>query len=199
MSRRSRRAVGRSAVGERTVISLLGLLLVAGGVIALLVGFEVLGTPRAQRPVLDPLAVQTLRAYPLASRIVAIAVGLLLLLLGLLWAFRSLRPERRPDLLLEADDDSSVRVTSSAATGAVTADAEQLAGVGRAKARLVGTAAHPALRLTLWLTDGADVRDVWREVEDTVLSRARRALGVDTLPTAIRLELDSSSGKSRVS
>jgi hypothetical protein len=199
VSARSRRALARSTRGARALFTMLGLLALASGVVGLLVGTEVLGTPRSYRPVLDPIAVDLLRGNLLLARAVAVLAGLLLLVLGLGWAVRSVRPERRPDLLLDAEEVTSLRVTSSALSDVLAADAEALPGVARARARLVGSEYSPALRLTLWLTDGADVRTVWRDLEESVLSRARSSLGVDELPTAIRLELDRSASTTRVS
>ncbi|MGQ0480889.1 MAG: alkaline shock response membrane anchor protein AmaP [Pseudonocardia sp.] len=198
MSSRSRRALARSRTGERTVITLIGLAALAAGVLGVLVGLGVFGDLRSRRPLLDPIAVDLLRTQALPARLAAIAVGLVLVVLGVWWAVRSLRPEPRPDLYLSPAAGATVRVTASAATDALATDAESVPGVARAKARLVGRESTPALRLTLWLTDGADVRTVWRDVEDRVLARARSSLGVGALPTAIRLELDSSTGRSRV-
>jgi len=55
---------------------------------------------------------------------------------------------------------------------------------------MAGSEHRPNLRLTLSLQEGTDVRHVWEELDGKVLSRARRALGVEALPTAIRLRLD---------
>ncbi|NUT49679.1 MAG: hypothetical protein HOV94_20565, partial [Saccharothrix sp.] len=90
-------------------------------------------------------------------------------------------PERHPDVRLD-----DVVVTAKALAAAVKADAERLDDVASAKVAVVGT---PALRLRLTLRHGADVPRVWRELDDRVLSRARTALGVEVLPTAVRLEL----------
>jgi hypothetical protein len=54
----------------------------------------------------------------------------------------------------------------------------------------VGTEAAPAIRVTLWLADDADVRDVLARLDSEVLATARGALGVTELPAAVRLELD---------
>lgn len=191
MSRRSHAAITRSAWLERTLLTLLGLLLLAGGVVALLVGTGVFGTGRAPRPVLDPIAVDFLHRYLLSARIAAIVLGMLLLVLGLWWALRSLRPERKPDLVLDDTAGGELTVTSSALADAIKADAMTVQGVERARARLVGNEDDPALRLTLWLQQGADLRAVWDGLDQQVLSRARHALGLSRLPTAIRLELDA--------
>ncbi|GAA4420847.1 hypothetical protein GCM10023148_20980 [Actinokineospora soli] len=151
----------------------------------LVLGVGWLGRSRAERPVLDPVVVDALTASPVTTRLVAIGVGVLFLVAGLWLALRALRPERHPDLALEPD----LTVTSTAIASAIAADAERVDGVDRAKATVVGDADAPALRLSLWLAEGCDVKDVWRELDDSVLRRARESLGVDALPTAVRVEL----------
>lgn len=191
MSRRSKAAVARSVRGDRFLVSLLGLLLLGGGVLTLLVGTGLLGAGRATRPVLDPIALDFLTGYLLAARIVAIVLGVLLVVFGLSWALRALRPERKPDVVLDDSPDTGLTVTSGALADAVRADAETVSGVDRARARLVGGRNDPALRLTLWLRQGADLRAVWDDLDRDVLSRARAALGISSLPTAVRVELDA--------
>lgn len=190
LRRRSRSAVARSLGGDRGLLILLGLVLLASGVLVALLAHGVFGAARAGRPVLDPVIVDALRAQPLLWRGVAIAAGVLLALLGLTWAARSVRPERRPDVRIDAEPGTSIVVSSSAAAEAVAAQAGTLPGVRRARARLVGSEAAPALRVTLWLADDADVRAVLRGLHDDVLTTARSALDLAALPVAVRLELD---------
>ena len=71
MSRRSRAAVARSAGGDRTLTTVLGLVLVAASVLALLVGFGVFGSFRAQRPVIDPLIVEWVSTHATAALVYA--------------------------------------------------------------------------------------------------------------------------------
>ncbi|QXV58304.1 alkaline shock response membrane anchor protein AmaP [Amycolatopsis sp. TNS106] len=185
----SAKALGRSTGTERTLTVLIGLVALLGGAAALVVGAGWLGTHRAGRPLVDPIALDWLSRHALASRIGAIVLGVLLLWLGLWWFFRSLRPEGRPDL--ELDDD--LVVTASAISEAVRADAETVDGVGRARVRAVGDKENPALRITLWLVEGTDLKRVWEQLDRTVLARARESLGVDVLPTAVRIELDTAA------
>jgi len=174
--------------------TLLGLVALAGGVVMLLVGAGVLGSARARSSVIDPVAADLLSANRVLALTVAIVLGVLLLILGLWWALRSLRPESKPDVVLDDSHATGLTVTSGALADAVHADAEAVTGVDRARVRLVGTADNPALRLTLWLQEGSDVREVWRDLDRQVLSRARTALGVERLPAAVRIELDAASG-----
>jgi hypothetical protein len=193
VSRRSRAAVARSAGGDRTLTIILGLVLLAAGVLAALVGFGVFGSYRAQRPLIDPMITSWFAQHSTAGRWIAIGVGVVLLLLGLWWAARSLRPEPRPDVTLSESPGERLTVEHAAICDAVRHDAETVSGVSRARVRLVGTSERPALRLNLSLVEGSDVRDVWAELDARVLARARQAFGVSALPSAVRLELDATS------
>ncbi len=189
----ARKATARAAGAQRTLVGLIGVLSLAAGVAALIVGSGLLGASRATRSVLDPIALATLGTYPTVARGVAIVTGVILLILGLLWAVRALAPERRPNLLLDHSPDLHLEISASAIADAVRADTETITGVSRARARMVGATANPVLRLDLWLEDGTDVRDVYRDLDTGVLTRARDSLGVESLPTAIRIELDAAA------
>ncbi|WP_410640000.1 alkaline shock response membrane anchor protein AmaP [Amycolatopsis sp. lyj-346] len=189
------KALSRSYTGERTLTFLVGLPAFAGGTLALVVGLGGFGEFRGRRPLLDPIAVAWLGGHATPARIAAIVLGVLLFVLGLRWALRSLRPEPRPDLDLDRTEGAELVVTAAAIAGAVQADAEQLDGVSRARVRAVGSRTAPALRLTLWLREGTDLKQVWAELDDQVLTRARASLGLDSLPAAVRLELDTAPAK----
>jgi hypothetical protein len=203
LRRRAAAAIARSTAGERTLAVVVGLLLLAAGTLVTLLSNGVFGTARAGRPLLDPVIIDALRAQPLTARLVAIVGGLLLAVLGLVWAAHALRPERRPDLVLDSGEpdsgaDTSIVVSAAAAAEAVAAQAAALPGVGRARARLVGTETAPAVRVTLWLADDADVRDVLARLDAEVLATARASLGLTDLPAAVRLELDHLQPSPRV-
>lgn len=185
------KATARTAGAQRTVVGLIGLLSLATGIAALVVGFGLLGVNRAARPVLDPIAMGTVAAHQTLFRGIAIAAGVVLLVLGLVWAVRALAPERRPSLVLDPAPDSRLEISASAIADALRADAETIDGVNRARARTVGSTAAPVLRLSLWLEDGANVRDVYHDLDTRILARARDSLGVRSLTTAIHIELDT--------
>jgi hypothetical protein len=193
VSRRSRAAVARSAGGDRTLTTVVGLVLLAAAVLALLVSYGVFGTYRAQRPLIDPMVVSWVSAHTDAARWIAIGAGLVLFLLGVWWTLRSLRPEPQPDVSLSELPGERLTVEHSAICDAVRHDAETIDGVSRARVRLVGTPVRPALRIALSLVEGTDVRDVWADLDGRVLARAREAFAVSALPTAVRLELDATS------
>lgn len=197
MSNRSAAAVARSAGTDRVFATLLGLIALLGGAAVLLVGGGVLGAERASRPLIDPVVVDAVTGNRPLVLGIAIGVGIVLFTLGLWWVARSVRPERRPDLVLDPSPAAGLTVTAGALSGAIRADAESVPGVDRARVRMVGSAVNPALRISLWLEQGADLRAVWDDLDTRVLARARDALGVEHLPTAVRIELDS-TGRQRV-
>ena len=188
--RRSRSAVARSMGGDRWLTVFIGLVLLLAGVGVTLLSYGLLGAGRAARPLLDPIIVDTVAAQPLLWRAVAIVGGVLLAVLGLAWVARSVRPEPHPDIVLNGGADTTIRVSSAAAGEAVASQAATLPGVVRARARLVGATGAPALRVTLWLADDADVRGVLARLNDEVLATARASLDLPTLPVAVRLELE---------
>ena len=189
------KALSRSYTGERALTFVAGLLALLGGAAALLVGTGLLGEYRGRRPLLDPIAVGWLGGHALAARIAALVLGLVALVLGLRWTLRSLRPEPRPDLDLDRTEGAELVVTAGAISGAVQAGAEQLEGVSRARVRAVGSRTAPALRITLWLHEDTDLKRVWEALDQRVLGPARESLGLDVLPAAVRLELDTSAAK----
>jgi hypothetical protein len=195
MSSRSSSALARSYGVERAIVAIIGVLALAGGVLVLVVGRGWLGRFRAHRPLLDPLVVGWLRRYPQWSHGVAIVLGVVLLIVGLWWFARGFKPESKPDLRLDEESGEHITVTSSAIGGALESDCENIAGINKARARAVGTPAAPAVRLSLWLEDGTDVREIWEQLDGNVLARARESLGVERLPTAVRLEMDTAAAQ----
>jgi hypothetical protein len=170
---------------------MVGTILLAGALLALVVGQGGLGATDARQTVVDPAAAHAISGHPLRVLIASILVGLLLLILGLTWFARSVRPQRRPDLLLDADPDSRLVLTSGGISEAVRADCVGVGGVTRARVRTVGSTERPAMRVNLWLEEGTDLREVWSELESGVLARLRQSLGDKRLPVGIRVEMDA--------
>lgn len=182
--------IGRRLTTERTVVFVVGLIALLAGIAGLLASLGVFGPRRSSSPVLDPVVRQWWLGGSAIANTALIVAGLVLLCLGLWWLARALRPEPHPDLRLESVGPGSLTVASRALTSAVRTDAETVTGVERARVRMGGDEQQPALRMTLSLREGTDVRQVWEEVDQRVLSRVRQALGRETVPTAIHLRLN---------
>ncbi|QFZ17648.1 hypothetical protein [Saccharothrix syringae] len=124
----------RSCRTERTMAVLVGL-------VALLLGFAALALHywRVDRPVLDPVALDWARGHLPWVRAGLVVAGLLAVLSGLLWAWRAVRSEAHPDLVL----DDGLVVTPDALAAAVRADAERVDGVAAARVSVVGASGAP--------------------------------------------------------
>ncbi|HEY0814367.1 MAG TPA: alkaline shock response membrane anchor protein AmaP [Pseudonocardia sp.] len=177
---------------------LIGLVLLAVGVGVTLLSYGVFDTSRAARPLLDPIIVVAVASNLMLWRAIAIVGGIVLAVLGLVWVARSMRPEPRPDVVLDGGPNTTILVSSGAAAEAVATQVGTLAGVARAKARLVGSTAAPALRVTLWLTDDAEVRGVLRRLDEEVLATVCSALDLSALPAGVRLAVERPQPAPRV-
>ena len=143
--------------------------------------------------------VDTVAAQPLLWRVVAIVGGLLLAVFGLTWVARSVRPEPRPDVVLNGGADTTIRVSSAAAGEAVASQAEHAArrGQGAGPARRVGRGARAAGH-PLAGRRRRRARSVLARLHDEVLATARASLDLPALPVAVRLELERPQPTPRV-
>ena len=176
---------------ERLRLAVVGTVAAVLGVLGLLLGTGLLGGSAA---VADPDLVAGARRNPVLSALVAVAIGLVLAGLGGLWLYRSLRRTTAPDLQLDPPEgwgEGTVVVRGAALAEAARADAEHVAGVASARARLLGSTAEPVLVLDLILCRGADLGAVWRGVEHQVLETARATVELAELPTAVHVEVES--------
>ena len=190
LRRRARAAVARSTAGDRWLAVLVGLVLLAAGALVALLSYGVFGTGRAARPLLDPVIVDALRAPPTCPAGSRSPPGCCSSSSG--WPGRRARcaPSGGPTWCSRATRTPAIVVSSTAAAEAVSGQAAAIPGVVRARARTVGTDDAPAVRVTLWLAEDADVRAVLARLDDEVLATARASLGLGALPVAVRLELD---------
>ena len=176
---------------ERLRLALVGLVLAVLGIVGLLLGTGVLGDGGS---VTDPDLVANAGRTPVLSAVIAGLVGVVLAGLGGLWLQRSLRRTTAPDLPLTPDEGwgaGTLVVRGVALAEAARTDAEQVAGVASARARLIGTTAEPVLVLDLVLRRGADLSAVWGGVEQRVLGPARATVERAELLTAVHVEVES--------
>ncbi|KWX05460.1 hypothetical protein TH66_01815 [Carbonactinospora thermoautotrophica] len=179
----------RTARLNRTVLVLIGLVLLAAGAVALARGLavfpSVLGRPDA------PLLTPALARYPAdhAWFWPAVAAGsIILTLLSLRWLLTQTRTGAIKRLSLEPDHARGVTVLpADAAADAVTDDIATYPGVDRVKAVLVGPPSAPWLRLSVDVEDRADLDTLRSRIEGDALAHLRTALELDTIPTVLRL------------
>ena len=180
----------RVDTANRTVLGLLGLLLLGGGGVGLTAGFGVFGDPP---PVLPGSARRFEDQQPWFWWAVA-GVCLLVALLALRWLLAQLHTGRVTRLDLTRDDrDGRTVVHAGALTDAVEAEAQSLRGVVGASARLVEDRGR-TLTVAVELADHADVAEVRRTLEDRVVAHAREAVDDPALPVDIELRPGRRSG-----
>ena len=173
---------------DRFLILLLGLLLTAAGVLALLLGLGVFGAGIRNRPVLDNVLSDHLGQngqwlWPLIA-----LVGLLVGLLALRWLIAQLTPTAVRDLQLEpAGTAGHTELAGSAVTSAVSQEIRGYRGVTGATARLTGDDTDPHLVLRVQLDRRADVAAVRDRIASSAVPNARQVLDDPQLPVQLDL------------
>lgn len=173
---------------NRTLLGVIGLALVAAGVM-LLTASRPLGGRYAPL-----LTARTRHRYwhPDGWWWWAVAVGLgLCVLLALWWLLAQLRRPRLAALEVDTGDGAFALLRGRALESAVAAEAEALDGVARARVVLRGRRDAPGLRIALDLEPHAVPADALAALEGPVLTHARASAGLAELPAEARLKVAS--------
>lgn len=183
--------------GNRTLLSLLALLLLAAAGLGLALSLGAFGTAHAREPLLLPAAQRFAhrnsgRFWPVVA-VVAVILGLL----ALRWLLAQFGTDRIHSLDLEPDTTTgATTVHTSAVTDALSAEIESYRGVARAAARLIGSEHDPDLVLAVTVQDRADLGALRDRIEEHAIAHARAALSAPTLP--VRLQVSFAPGGRRV-
>lgn len=176
---------------NRTVLTLLGLLLLVAGGLGLAYSFGAFG--QGERPLLPQGMRDVASDQPWFWWAVAGAC-LLVALLALRWLVAQLATDRVGRLDLTTDDrDGLTTVHGGALTDAVQSETEQLRGVVGASAHLRDRRGR-RLVLGVDLAEYADIAEVRSAVEDRVVAHARQA--VDDPDLLVDVELRPSASRS---
>jgi hypothetical protein len=177
---------------NRILLSLLGLLLLAGGVAGILAGTGVLGADVPDRRVLSGEFVDLVRENATWLWPAAALVGVLLALLALRWLLGQLRTDRIDELdLTDERNVGEVRLQAGALTDAVVDAVEDCPGVDSASARLIRRKRRETLLVHVRLADRADLAAARRTLAEGPLADLRSALGGTDWP-AVVVELEPS-------
>ncbi|KAB2347012.1 alkaline shock response membrane anchor protein AmaP [Actinomadura rudentiformis] len=179
----------KAAFINRTGLTVLGLLLTAGGGAILTRAVGWWGPSAESAPVLT----DAMRRFPGEHSWFwpSVAAGACALaLIGVAWLLAQARSEKLPGLSLEADDSGGqTRVSSDAVTSALEEEIEALPGVRAARARLLGDKDHPRLMLNVAYGARANLETLRKGIEDKAVTHVRAALDLNALPTVVRLSL----------
>lgn len=173
---------------NRILLTMLGLLLLVGGVTGLAAGLGGLGDDIAERAVAtndtsDWLDRNGWFWWALAG--LALLVGVL----AVWWLLAQLRVARVGRVALEPESsDGYTELSGGALSAAVAADVERLPGVRRATTSVTGGREAPHVGVTADLDETARLPEVRMLVERETVPRLRHALGGET-PVDVRLRL----------
>lgn len=179
--------MGTSPRLDRAVLLLVGILLTAGGLLALLTGLGVFGDRIRHHAVFSNSVGREFTLHGQWLWPLCAVVGLLLGLLFASWLRTQLSPTGTGQLELERPArHGRTELPATAVTSAVVDDIQAYRGVTSAHARLKGPADDSRLLLRVSLDDRADPAALRDRIQRHAITRARQALTSD-IP--VRLDL----------
>ena len=186
----------RGNVINRVVLTVLGLLLLAAGVLGLALSVGAFGAWRAAYPVL-PMEVSTFPDGRPWFWWATAGVLILIAVLALLWLLTQFKTDRtnRLDLTTNALDGYTT-LHASALTNAVEDEALGITGVTGVSANVYEhRGRHVFLRVEL--ADSADIGEVRTRLENEVVTHLREGVGDPGMPVSIELRPGASKNRQR--
>ncbi len=177
----------RTAALNRTVLAIIGILMLAVAVFALLRAADV--APGILGPADEPVTSQATRDFATEQGWfwpVLAVVLVVIALLALWWLVALTRTDTLRTIRLEAGPHGGSSMPASAASGALEDDLAASPFVRRVRAGYRGSSNRPRLDVAVTMDAGADPAAV-RERIGSALERQRRALEMPDLPTVVHL------------
>ena len=179
---------------NRTALVVLGLVLLAAGVLGVVLSTGGFGERRSTSAVV-PEDLRTVAADSWWFWPALAVVALVLAYLGWRWLTAQVRTDRLRQVdLTDNPREGTTTVDSSAVTRALADEVDDLPGVSDAAAHLRGHG-DPQVDLVVELTRRADVALVRQRLETEVVPRLRQALDDPDLPVAIQLRPGKKSSR----
>ncbi len=180
---------------NRTLLTLLALLLLGAGAYGLARGYGAFGDDRAADPVLtsdvrDFVSRNSDWFWPLAA-----VVSLIVAWLGLRWLLAQISTPTVGRLPVRSDGPGHTELLATGAASALAHDIETYPGVRGARARIVSDHPSPEVEVTVDVHDDADVPALRRRIEEHALERFRTALEAQELRSRVHLRLAERAGR----
>lgn len=180
----------RVDVVNRVLLTIVGIVLLLGGLATLLLGLGAFGGYRSDLPVIDDRTREVVDGgrpwlWPVIGGVCVIAAILLIW-----WLVAQLATRRLPRIDVERTPAGTTRLVTGALASAVAAAAMELDGVARARGRVLSRRSGHELELTVWLEPPYDVPSALRELQDRVVADARTAVGDPHLAVRVHIEAD---------
>ncbi|MGF9664252.1 hypothetical protein AAIH25_20540 [Arthrobacter crystallopoietes] len=186
---------------NRTWLAILGILVLAGGVLVLLIASGTLQTiSSAIVPAGSPVMTVDLHAVfgPAYATAIVLAAGLITGALGLWWILAQI-PRKNPagKYRLHRDPASGTTLCDpSVLASAVEHQVNTLPGVVGSSALLRGTATEPELTMKVTINNRADVQDLLHRINTDVIADLSTALETPMRRTGIQIEVSSRNASS---
>ena len=180
---------------NRTVLTVLALLLLAAGAYGLARGYGAFGDDQAHDPVLggdvrDFVSDNANWFWPAAA-----VVSLLVAWVGLRWLVAQISSPAVSHLPVRSDGPGHTELQATGAASALAGDIEAYPGVGAARARIVSDHPSPEVEITVDVHDDADVPALRRRIEEHALERFRTALELQELRSQVHIRLAERAGR----
>ena len=180
---------------NRTILTLLALLLVAAGAYGLARGYGAFGDDQAADPVLgsdvrDFVSDNANWFWPVAA-----VLSLLVAWLGLRWLLAQISTPAVGHLPVRSDGPGHTRLVATGAASALARDIEDYPGVRAARARIVSDHPSPEVEVTVDVHDDADVPAIRKRIEEHALARFRTALELQELRSQVHIRLAERAGR----
>ncbi|MCR6482799.1 alkaline shock response membrane anchor protein AmaP [Amycolatopsis sp. OK19-0408] len=183
--------MNRPARLNRVLLAILGLLLLAAGLLPIAIRSGWLPVLGPDRPLVPGTALP-----PTWVLYAAAVAGLVVALAGLRWLAAQLtrRPRAR---IWRFDTDpatGSTELSSSAAAKPFVEEVRSYQGVHDATAVLLGNRAGPALEIVVSVEHDGDPADIRTRIRTEGVPRLRQALDLDSLPARVELRFTAATG-----
>jgi hypothetical protein len=184
-------SLNRPARLNRTLLALVGLVLLAAGGFAVATHFGKLTLLASDAPLTPGTATPPTWVWYVAA-VVAIVLGLLLL--RWLAAQLTRKPKTHTWRFETNLDRGRTELAAGTAVAPFLAEVETYPGVHAAHATLAGTHDNPALALVLSAEQDGEPTTIRERIETHGLPRLRQALDLDTLPVTIEFRFTTETG-----
>ncbi|VVJ17717.1 Uncharacterised protein [Amycolatopsis camponoti] len=183
--------MNRPARLNRTLIAVLGLLLMAAGALPAAIRFHWLPALGADRPLVPGTALPP--AWVLYA---AAAAGIVLALAGLRWLAAQLvrKPRGHVWRFDDSPDDGTTELAAGAAVVPFVEELRGYPGVHHATATLAGTRQAPVLEVVVSVEQDGDPTGIRGRIHAEGVPRLCQALDLDSLATRIELRFTTTSG-----
>ena len=180
---------------NRTIVTVVALLLIGAGAYGLLRGFGAFGDTQEAEPILTP-EIRDFFADNEWIWGVILVVALLVAYVGWRWLKLQLLPSPSlSSLVITEGEGGRTDLTTSAVAEAVARDLEADPDISSARVRMTGDQHAAGLDVRAGVSSAADPAAVRRRIEGPILERARSALRRDDLGAAVRLRLGTTAAR----